>query len=636
MTVADPAVVVREMRQARRRQRVAEIHWVDALYQVYITGLLVVVAVVLASGLVGDGEVGASGVAEVIERGPAAIGVLMAVAVMAGMRSGSRGGPLALEAPDVRHILLSPVPRSVALRGPALRQLRFAFFAAAGVGAAAGQLAMRRLPGSGVEWIAAGAVLAITIVALAYGSALVASGRSLRPWLATGLGGALVLWAALDTWGGVDGLPRAPTTHLGTLGIWPLDFDPLGLIGPVLGLVLVAAGLAMVAGISIEAAERRTSLVGQLHFAVTLQDLRTVLVLRRQLAQEVPRSRPWIGALGRRALFPVFQRGIRSLARWPITRILRVVLMAAVAGVALRAVWAGTTPLIVVAGLALWVAALDAAEPLGQEVDHPGRTDAFPHPRGQVFLLHLPIVLVVSIATGLLAAVAALVPGEGAVPVEIALLVGAAAGLLAGCGAAVSITAGAPQSIDALSMTSPEIAGIRTVFKLVWPPAVAVAGTVPILAARAAEQGIGDPPPVEAALLTSIPLLALTALVAGWVRFRDDILRALADAMEQASPSKAMERMAAEREEAEAREADALKDSRRQAGLPDEVDEADDADQDRADGEQADDEDEEASRRRPPGQPRPKPKPKAKPAAPAPGIQGGRSPKPVGRRRDQK
>ena len=49
---------------------------------------------------------------------------------------------------------------------------------------------------------------------------------------------------------------------------------------------------------------------------------------------------------------------------------------------------------------------------------------------------------------------------------------------------------------------------------------------------------------------SALALLALTALVAGWVRFRDDILRALADAMEQASPSKAMERMAAEREEA--------------------------------------------------------------------------------------
>ncbi len=30
-------------------------------------------------------------------------------------------------------------------------------------------------------------------------------------------------------------------------------------------------------------------------FAVTLQDLRTVLVLRRQLAMELPRAKPWLG-----------------------------------------------------------------------------------------------------------------------------------------------------------------------------------------------------------------------------------------------------------------------------------------------------------------------------------------------------
>ena len=32
-----------------------------------------------------------------------------------------------------------------------------------------------------------------------------------------------------------------------------------------------------------EAAERRSSLVGQIRFAATLQDVRTVIVLRRQL-----------------------------------------------------------------------------------------------------------------------------------------------------------------------------------------------------------------------------------------------------------------------------------------------------------------------------------------------------------------
>ena len=97
LTAADSAAVVAELRRTRRRQRVASIHWVDALYQVYITGLLSVVAVVLLSGLVGDGEVSAASVRDIEVHGPAAMGLLAAVAVLVGLRSGSRGGPLALE-----------------------------------------------------------------------------------------------------------------------------------------------------------------------------------------------------------------------------------------------------------------------------------------------------------------------------------------------------------------------------------------------------------------------------------------------------------------------------------------------------------------------------------------------------------
>ena len=68
----------------------------------------------------------------------------------------------------------------------------------------------------------------------------------------------------------------------------------MALVPVALVAALLVVGFLGLAGLSLEAAERRTSLVGQLKFAVTLQDLRTVLVLRRQLAMELPRSRPWI------------------------------------------------------------------------------------------------------------------------------------------------------------------------------------------------------------------------------------------------------------------------------------------------------------------------------------------------------
>lgn len=618
LTLAESAAVVGDLRRARRKQRVAAIHWVDALYQVYITGLVAVVAVVLASGVIGDGKLGASGVADVRQHGAAVLGCVAALALFMGLRSGSRGGPLALEQPDVRHVLLSPVDRGVALRGPAYRQLRFLVAVGAAVGATAGQLALRRLPGNALEWMLVGAAFGVVVVGLGFGAALVASGSGLPPWLATLLGGAVLLWSAGDLAGK---LPTSPGTLAGRLAVWPLHVDLLGLLGVAAALALVLLGLRGVSGTSLEAAERRTSLVGQLRFAVTLQDLRTVLVLRRQLAQEKPRAKPWIPARRRKVRFPVWHRGLRSVARWPASRIGRVVLLAVVAGFSLRGAWSGTSPLVVLAGIALWVAGLDAVEAMGQEIDHPGRTDAFPLPRGELLVRHLPVVAAVSMAVGLVSAAVMAAPFGNHVPVDVAVAVGLIAGLLAGCGGAVSVVQGAPEAVDTLSMMTPEIAGTRTVFRTALPPALAVLGTLPLLAARAAERGASDPPPLSAVGIVAIPLLSLATLVGGYVRFRDDIARFMKQASENLSPSKVIERQAEEREAAEAREAEALAESKRVGAT--------------ATGAGSDPDAADAPPPKPKGQPKPKaPKPKPDPAANA-GIRGGTSSKPIGRKRDQ-
>ena len=57
---------------------------------------------------------------------------------------------------------------------------------------------------------------------------------------------------------------------------------------------------------------------------------------------------------------------------------MRVGVLGIVAGFAAAGAWNGTTPLMVVAGAALFVAALDALEPLAQELDHPTRLDSYP------------------------------------------------------------------------------------------------------------------------------------------------------------------------------------------------------------------------------------------------------------------
>ncbi len=548
----DGGSVLAELRRARRRQRVARIHWVDAFYQVYITAIVAIVAIVVASGFVGDGKVRGATLDRVISRGPAVVGIVAAIALAIGLRSGGRGGPLALEAADVRHVLLSPVDRADALRGPAFHQLRFLAFAGAGTGAAAGQLALRRLPGNAAAWVACGAAFGLVITVLGYGAALTVSGRRLPSWPGTVFGGAVVAWSVADATG--HG-PTSPATFAGRLALWPLRFDALALLPAAVAATLVVVGLLGMAGVSLEAAERRTSLVGQLKFAVTLQDLRTVLVLRRQLAMELPRSRPWVKESSRRTHFAVWARGWRGVLRWPITRVARLLILATVAGLALRGVWSGTTPLLLLAGTALWVAALDAVEPMAQETDHPGRRDSYPLELGELMVRHLPVSVAVMVALGAVAGGVSALPGGGSIPVAVAGIVALTAGLTAVAGAAVSVLMGAPSQVkvDQLSMITPEFAGMRTVMRTAWPPALAIVGTLPVLVARIVSQRHKAPAsPASGAVTVLVPILALCVLVGGWVRFREEIRAWWRELLKSASPTALAEREAARRAETEA------------------------------------------------------------------------------------
>ena len=150
---------------------------------------------------------------------------------------------------------------------------------------------------------------------------------------------------------------------------------------------------------SLDALARRSSLVAQLRFAVTMQDLRTVILLRRQLTHEHTRRRPWLrlprrsasrscgGAVAQPAPLPgrparadgVLRRdGRRVPGRW----------------------FHGTTPPFVVTGVLLFVLGLEAMEPLSQEVDQPDRTDCLPDRARRAALRHLvaPLVALVPFA----------------------------------------------------------------------------------------------------------------------------------------------------------------------------------------------------------------------------------------------
>jgi len=517
MTVApaDSIAALGNLRAARRKRRVAKIHWVDALYQVYLAAIFGGGAVLFLSGITSGPRLDQAGIDQVLAEGPALLGVVVAAAVALGLRSGARGGPIALEAPDVRHVLLAPVPRAAALRGPAVRQLRFMMFLAVVVGAIVGQLAVRRLGGSPVAWIACGALFAVATVALGLGCAFLASGRRLPHWVATAIGGALLAWAATDVF---ELVPASPTAYLGELAFWPIDFDPAAIAPLVIAVVVLVLGLASIGGVSLEAADRRTQLVGQLKFAATLQDLRTVIVLRRQLAMELPRLKPWVRER-HHGRFPIWHRGVRGILRWPAARVARVVIVSAIAGLALRGVWEGTTALVVVAGLAMFIAGLDAIEPLAQETDHPGRRDALPLSTGHVMVRHLPVAAVVMVGVGLVAGATAVLMDPSVAGVKLAAICLLPLAWAGGAGAVISVLMGAPSPSDNWQLLPPEVQGSRTAFRTVWPPLIATLGAVPVALARIALENDGNP--YDIALASGVVVLVIVGLVAAWVHQRE-------------------------------------------------------------------------------------------------------------------
>ena len=546
---------LRSLQRARRRNRLVTVDRFEALYNVYLAGLLGSLSVVGLSNVAGDAPLDPGQLRSLVQHGPAAVSLLVAVAVAVGIRSGGRGGPLALPPADVRHVLLAPVDRTAALRSPALRQLRYAVFAGTAAGAVVGVNASHRLPRPALTWVATGALVGAGVAATALGAALVVSGRRLGRTLSGLLALVVLAWSGLDLWRGTT---TSPLTFIGGLSLAPLRFEAIDLLG-LIPLLLVPVGLVGVGGTSLEAAEDRGRLVGQLRFAATLGDVRTVLVLRRQLAQERPRNRPWVrvgrrsaagggppatpptgstGATGPGCTVPpglkppsrlALRRSLQNLSRWPAGRLLRLVVLAGAAGLLCAGAWDGTRILVVPAGLCAYLAALDAIEPLAQQLDHPDREESVPRASGAVRALLLIVPMVALTLLGLVAILAAVAVGA---PVETAFAVGipaaVATGVLACCGAAVSTIKGPDVPTDAALLT-PEVAGTRAIFRIGFPPLCAVLGLVPVLVGQAAaKRGV---PPGGPAVQVLVPLLGvLGGLTLAWIRFREELQGFLAEA----------------------------------------------------------------------------------------------------------
>ena len=480
--VETPTEALQDLRRTRRHNRLSEVHWIDALYRVYMVGLAAVIFVLFAVSQLPDNRLTNEEALSFANEAPMWLGLGFAIAIGVGLRSGGRGGPLVLEAPVVMHELNAPVPRESVVRGPAIKQLRFMAFAGAVIGAIIGEVAAYRLPVNPAAAIACGALSFALVGVLASATALAASGRRLRWWPANILAAVLIAWSALDVLGKRT---TSPFTLLADIAFWPITFQAFALISIAVVAVVVWLGLSRIGDLSIEHALRRAGLVAQLRFAVTLQDVRTVVLLRRQLSQENARLRPWIriGRSKKKSFIPpTWKRDWQSYLRFPLPRLIRMVMLAVIAGLSLGLVWRGTVPAIIIAALALYLAAYDASEPTAQEVDHPTRWESYPEAPGAFLLRHLAAAFTIMIVLCLIAGAAALVFVPFTVVWKLGLIIIVPAALASASAATISTAQGAPD-VAALAGLGPDVMGWLMVARLVIPPAIMVVALLPLLGA---------------------------------------------------------------------------------------------------------------------------------------------------------
>lgn len=534
--VGDP---LRDLRIARRRNRLTGIHWSDALYRVYILAVGVGGIAWWIATMFGSHRIQEIAYPGFERRAAESVGLVFAVAIFLGMRSGLRGGPLAIESAELAHVLMAPVDRRRALARSVVQQYRRGAYLGMISGAIAGRLMVPFVVGNRVGWTLSGALVGALTGLLWISVAMNVSGRHLSKWVQL-FGALLVVESGLDLTGDKMGSAQARLGRAFLLPLWHRNrptrapvvlpgqpsmgwtHSPLLAVG-VLAILAVGgavAGLAGCAGLRIEQAERRAALVNQLKFAVTTQDLRSVLLLRRQLGSEQLRRTPRFRIKGRSGPeWAVIVRSLRSVARWPNTRFVRLAVLAVLSGIAARRAYEGTLPLVLVPGLLAFVAGLDAIEPLSQDADHPGLLASYPRHRGRLANRQITVPAVVLAVFGALGGVAGWLTGPSGQPgglLGFAVLLGIMWGLLGAILAGVSVAVGPPSMM--LMIQTPEIAFMRSIAA----PAVVIVGlALPILLGHSAASHAhpaGAPFARGIMLCIFIVYAATTILTSGGVR----------------------------------------------------------------------------------------------------------------------
>jgi len=532
--------------------------WFDVLYRVYLFALVGTIVVVWLSDAI-DGILDDSITSEqLLTRGPSVAGIAAAVAFAVGLRNGADGGPMSIEPADIRHLLLSPIDRRRVLLRPIIQRLRsIAFALSLGLGVI-GQLVAREVEGSPVAWAASGVLVGTVIAVLYVCTAVISHAVRVPGPVASVVGGLVVAWQAAVAWTiwqdtGSGVMRIGPMNLVGSLAFWGVRQRGLDLVAIATAAALVAGASFLGGQLRLEPLERRGQLVSQLRFAATVQDIRTVVLLRRQLRAESVRARPLFSLGSRRPGPPtgspgrsdrpfgrphrarraatvmspgfVWRRSALALGRLPVGRLMRIATLAAVAG-ASASLSVNETPLILVLFVgAVFFVGLECLEPLAQEIDHPDLTDAVPADRGWLFthLLVAPAALLAIAGLIGAAAATAVEPSHAAAAFALAVPLAWAGAI----GAVVTTVRDAPEPPGTEQTTimggpkggespfaMPEFAGFSNVITGAMPIVFSAIAAVPIVALSIA-------PEFSTVWRSILGVTLCIAMLLGWTRRRD-------------------------------------------------------------------------------------------------------------------
>ena len=519
MTQTTGVHALRDLSKARRRHFVEKTDLVNALYKLYMVGAALLVGGSLLVGLVQSAPLGSSVQRQVVSYGPSYLGLALALTVLAGLRSGSRGGPLAIQGADVRMVLLSGIPRSHFLRSKAMSQVRSMVPPSLLVGGLVGGIAHKALGAGTLRLVVEGAVLGLAGVLSFFAAGYMASGLRINKWMASLFGGAVVVWSFVDVYSRTSVFPG---TWLGRFFFNQQDIL-LAVVTMAAVLALFALGHFLIPNVSLEMQEHRARLVGTLRFAATTRDIRTVILLRRQLSGEKSRGgRSPLARLqfGRGLTAKVTKRSLESLYRWPIERFARFIFLAVMAGFSARIIWTGSFFPLAIAIVALYVAATDLLEPLSQFADHPDGVAGIGIPLSMVESRLLLVPFVGMIIFVLIGTAATAVFGGFSLSLHVGLISAIPLAAASTTGAAVGVLR-KQKSVNTQALM-PEVVAMTSVIVEILPFVIVASGFVAMVDAynlHVLNTSLIDTSGISAASFSLLfPLAAWT-----WIRRRNEL-----------------------------------------------------------------------------------------------------------------